>query len=500
MGNGRHIASKFSLLNILHYHFIERKLNSWLGYFLMIVIGLGLSYVTAVIDYKAGVAVVAGFASLSLLFLFFKFPYFGFYFTLAFSSLVVELWRLIDLPWGNVVDPMIVLAFLATIIRYDFRREIGKQFWSNPMTISLYILFGYSIIEAFNPSMGSMLGWTSYFRKEITYFIFYAIAYCLLNSKKQVLNFIYFTITLSTVLAIYACKQQIFGYAPFEMWSIMKGGPMAYQLLFQGGLLRKFSVFSDPATSGILFASTTMQCVLLLIRDSNNKRRVWWAIASILNILAYSFSGTRTATMMIIVGIAFYSLVTLYEKRTLVFMIFCTMFFWAMYVSPFQNVVTNRIRTTFNGTKDESAAIRDYDRHQIQPYLFDHPMGGGIFTTWAEGPKYNPTHPLAKFMPDSGYAKMLAEQGSIGLALLLLTYLIQMRQGLKNFYKARDPEVRNHYIAIITMVFTLMVAQYAQMAISQYPIMLYYYAFLAVLYKFISYENPVINQEKLQTT
>jgi len=162
-------------------------------------------------------------------------------------------------------------------------------------------------------------------------------------------------------------------------------------------------------------------------------------------------------------------------------------------MAPNQNVVTARIKTTFDGTTDASAATRDYDRHQIQPYLFEHPLGGGIFTSGAEGPKYNHGHPLELFQPDSGYAKMMAEQGAIGLALLLISYLLIMRQGIKNFYKVRDPEIQNHYIALLAMVFSVLVGQYGQMAISQYPLLLYYHAFLVVFYKLKFYDSPEPN-------
>jgi putative inorganic carbon (hco3(-)) transporter len=499
MGNGSTIKTSLSFKDLIWYHFIEKKLNTGLGYLLVFVMGTAVAYGTTLLDYRIGPIIVGIVGSIMLVIAFLKFPYFGFYFTIAYSAVIVELMRLIDLPFGIFIDPMTALVLLGTILKYDLSSQIDKKFWTNPISIALYILFGYYLIEAFNPAMYSRLGWISFFRKQISFYIFYFIAYCLLNSKERIINFLYFTIGLSTVLAAYACKQQWLGYADFEMRAILKGGPMAYQLLFQGGLLRKFSTLADPATSGILFAATAMQCIILLIRDSNKKRRLWWLIAAVFNILGYSFSGTRTATLMIVAAIGFYSIATLYEKRTLKFLIFSILIFYGLLVAPYQNVVTNRIRTTFDGTKDASAAVRDYDRHLIQPYLFDHPMGGGIYTSGAEGPKYNPGHPLETFQPDSGYAKTLAEQGEIGLALLLLTYLIVMRQGIRNFYRARDSEIAGHYIALLVMLFSILVGQYAQMAISQYPILLYYYAFLVVFYKLIQYDSPETNNENSQT-
>jgi hypothetical protein len=493
MANGFIIGISSRIRSTLWYHFIEKKMNTWLGYLIMTIIGVWIAYVCTLLDYRLGPTFVAIAVSVMLVISFIKYPYFGFYFTIAYSSIVVTLARLSDLPWGIFIDLMIALVLLGTILKYDLTREIDKNFWTNPASISLYILFGYYVIEFFNPAMYSQLGWLSFFRKQITYFIFYFIAYCLLNSKERFYYFLYFIIGLNTLLAVYCCKQQWFGYANFEMQAIMRGGALGYQLLFQGGFLRKFSTFSDPATSGILFAATAIQCIILFVRDANKKRKIWWFIASVFNILGYSYSGTRTATMMVMAGILFYAIATLYEMRTMKFLAVCIIIIYGLMMAPNQNVVTARIKTTFDGTTDASAATRDYDRHQIQPYLFEHPLGGGIFTSGAEGPKYNHGHPLELFQPDSGYAKMMAEQGAIGLALLLISYLLIMRQGIKNFYKVRDPEIQNHYIALLAMVFSVLVGQYGQMAISQYPLLLYYHAFLVVFYKLKFYDSPEPN-------
>ena len=90
-------------------------------------------------------------------------------------------------------------------------------------------------------------------------------------------------------------------------------------------------------------------------------------------------------------------------------------FLTLMYM-PFNPPAIGRIRSTFTqGNKDASAIIRDVNRHRVQPYLYEHPMGGGIFTCIPEGTKYNAGHYLEKFPPDSGYMKVFAEQGWIGL-------------------------------------------------------------------------------------
>jgi len=474
----------------LRYHFLEKKLNTYFGYFFLLLIGILMTYGVAVIDIKIGLVTVFFITGLLLLVLIIKHPYFGFYFLIVFASLTVTIDRLVNLPVpsGMLIEVFNYFAFLSVLLNYNLKKNINLRFWTNPISIGQYILFAYYLIELFNPEMISQLGWFSFFRKQISYFVFYYMCYCLLDSKEKIIYFVRFMICFTSILALYACKQQWFGYAAFEMRYI---GTDGISLLLQAGLLRKFSVFSDPSTSGILFASIAMLCIILYIRTTNKKEKIWLAIAAVTNLLGYSFSGTRTATLMILMGIILYCISTLYEKRTIIFMVVCAGFIFSLFVLPFQTPVTYRIKSTFEGTKDASASLRDFDRNQVQPYIQAHPLGGGIFTCGFEGPKYSKGHYLEYLQPDSGYMKTLAEQGEIGLAILLIFYFIVMRHGFHFFFRVKDPEIQNYYIGLLAMMFTLLVAQYSQMAIYQYPVTLYFYATLIIFIKLADFDKAV---------
>jgi cell division protein FtsW (lipid II flippase) len=125
-------------------------------------------------------------------------------------------------------------------------------------------------------------------------------------------------------------------------------------------------------------------------------------------------------------------------------------------------------------------------------------MGGGIFTSGGEGNKYNKGHYLEYLQADSGYLKLLAEQGAIGLTLLLIFYFVLMRHGYYLFYRSRNEETRTYYIGLLVMMFTLMVAQYAQMAITQYPVVLYFYGTLVIFIKLADFDNSEQPAKSLQ--
>jgi putative inorganic carbon (hco3(-)) transporter len=488
MGNELYIKG-FSLSRFLRYHFVERKLNTQFGYCFLALVALGLSFEIATFSSfvaPISLAVAVGF----LIFIaMMKWPYFGFYFLLVFSSCTIVIDRILNLPVPSwiLVDVFTYYGLLSILLKYNLKNNIDRRFYTHPITVAMYVLFFYYIIELFNPEMYSGLGWASFFKKQVSYFVFYYMCYCLLDSKAKIIFLVRFMIGLSTILALYACKQQWFGYAGFELRSIGTGE--GYSLLMQGGLLRKFSVFSDPAASGICFASIVMLCIILIFRGQNKKERQWLSVAMIVNLLGYSYSGTRTATLMIVSGILLYCLSVIFERRTVNFLLCAVGLFVLLMVFPYQNVVTNRIRSTFAGTNDASASIRDYDRHQVQPYIQAHPMGGGIFTVGVEGMKYNQGHYLEFLQADSGYMKTLGEQGPIGLALLLIFYFVVMRVGFRNFYRVQDPEIRTYYIGLLVMMFTLLVGQYSQMAISQYPTVLYFYAIMVIFIKLADFDQ-----------
>jgi putative inorganic carbon (HCO3(-)) transporter len=494
MGNTAYLK-RSSIRQWLRYHFLEKKLNTQFGYLFFSCIAVLLAAGIVLLDLTTGPIVLVVFGSLLLCIAFMKNPYFGFYFLLAFSSVTITIDRLVTLPLpsGTLIEILTYLLLFSVLLKFDLKKNINMRFWTNPITMALYILFAYYLVELFNPEMFSQVGWFSFFRKQVSYFAFYYLCYCLLDSRARIIYFVRFMIVLSTVLALYACKQQWFGYAGFELAWIGTGN--GFTLLLQAGMLRKFSVFSDPATSGILFAAITMLSVILYYRSTGKKEKIWLGFAIFINLLGYSYSGTRTATLMIVAGILIYCISTIYERGTVKFLLYSLLAFTALILNPHQNAITNRIRSTFEGTKDPSAALRDYDRRQVQPYIQAHPMGGGIFTSGGEGNKYNAGHYLEYLQADSGYLKTLAEQGAIGLVFLLTFYFIIMRRGFHYFFRAKDPEVRTYYIGLLVMMFTLMVAQYSQMAISQYPVVLYFYATLVIFIKLADFDIPELPAE-----
>ena len=150
---------------------------------------------------------------------------------------------------------------------------------------------------------------------------------------------------------------------------------------------------------------------------------------------------------------------------TILVSIFLGMFIW---FAPIYNPTLNRIRSTFD-TKEASLNVRDINRAYIQPYVHSHPLGGGIATSGVDGMRFNKGHILAGFPTDSGFLRVAVEQGWVGLALNILFFLVILYQGIHFYFVMRIAEYKTYVIAIICTIFSIIVTQYSQVSIGQFP-------------------------------
>ena len=65
------------------------------------------------------------------------------------------------------------------------------------MTWMLMAVMGYYLLQAFNPNMLSKIGWLFFVRKQVSFLLFYFIAFVLLNSFERIKAFLKFWIFLA---------------------------------------------------------------------------------------------------------------------------------------------------------------------------------------------------------------------------------------------------------------------------------------------------------------
>lgn len=446
---------------------------------------IGIAYVTSTFGNVAGYAIMFATIGICICAVTLFFPFFGYYVAIIFSFFLFDIQRLIrvDLPLGTFVDVLIYLVFLAIIFR---KIQTKEPFWKYcyHVIVAVYVMvLLYSVIEIFNP-MGAP--WSISFviyRRFVTLIIFLYCSIQLFETREQMIRFLKIYFIFVMIAALYGCYQEWFGYPAYEMRSIMSNPQGERLLSLGGGRYRKFSFFASPTDFGLLMSA----CVLMLLVFFLNggfklKRRIYLLIGMVICALAMSYSGTRTATMTLVIGIMLYVGMTITNRRTLIFTsIFAGLFIFLIYGPIYGNATINRLRSTFDLSEDESYKVRDVNRHSIQPFIYDNPLGGGLGTSGVGSSAYVPGHPLADFPSDSGLLRNAVEYGWVGIIVLYLTYVVLLQQSVHAYFTSRNKKNRLLLLAATIALFSYIVAQYAQVAIGMIPSVFLIYALVAMV-------------------
>lgn len=483
---------RFALENRTRWFKGTKLLDSPVAYIIMLVIAALISAVIGFVDYRAGLVIIAGLiGGMTTLICLFN-TRLGFIITMVFSFFMFYIKRMADdaIPTGVAVDVLIAVTFIGAYYRKTIHKQLLWEYYTNPITYIYLLYIGFLMIELFNPSMYSVSGWVFTMRKFFNFLMIYFVGLHVFNSMKDVKYFMKLWVILSVIAGAYGCFQQWFGLLGFETDWVMSD-PIRYKLYYQGGEIRKFSFLSDPTIYGILMAITIVYTIALILNEENSRKR-WLLIGgTMLMTLGMAYSGTRTAYFIIPAGIMVYALMTINNRKTLLFLASFLLFFMVLIFGPFySNNTVNRIRTSFELSDDESLNVRDKNREMIRPYMLSHPIGGGVATSGVLGLQYNPGHPLAGFPPDSGYLRAALETGYVGLAFTLLMFFITLQIGVKNYYRSRSKEIRTIYVGIVASMYAFMIAQYAQVAIGQMPGAFFFYGAMAIIVRLKYFESP----------
>lgn len=445
----------------------------------LLLASLGSAFLFAEGFNKIPLFIIAGLISLIILYYCLVHPYIGFYIVTTISYFTAYPERILktSLPISTGIEILMVLLFIGSHL--FIRKKIDQSnFYKSAITFAFLLYLLFTCIEFFNPNMYSIAGWFFFLRRFIMFMFIYIVAYRLFDTTDKLKSFFKFWLFLAFITAAYACFQQWFGLLPFEM-DYLRSNPHEYRLYFQGGTIRKFSFVSDPTTLGILEGSSSVFLLILLINEKKAKKRALFFLVFFVLVLGMTFSGTRTTNIMLPSALCLYALITITNKTTLitVFVFFLAAAF--ILFGPIQNATINRIRSTFD-KKEESGEVRDINRKYIQPYIYSHPIGGGISTSGVLGEKYNPGHPLAGFPPDSGLLLAAIELGWIGYALTILVYILILYQCIHYYFQTNNEKNKVFIAAITGSIFSIIITQYSQVTIGQLPTALFFYAALAM--------------------
>ncbi len=405
----------------------------------------------------------------------------GMYLVFIYGCIFSSLSRLlnVNLPYGVVYDLIIALTFIAMIIKV--KNKEGFQWKTNEPIVILQITFiGYFILQIANPNSVSLMAWFDATRFLIIFILFYIFIH-LFNKKENIRHFTNMWVFVGLMVALYGIFQEYFGLRNFE-YKWLTSDPIRFELYHIWGHIRIFSTLSDPSAYGLFLAFCGTGSLILAVGPVNFMQRAFYLSSAIIMYFGMSFSGTRTAYAMILVGIALFIIANLRNSKILIASLVLVSIFVILMVGPFYSGPIQRMRSTFEFSEDASMHVRDAKRIRLQSYVKSHPIGGGLNTAGNEGLNYSRGHPLAGFYsPDSGYLRTALELGWIGLFIVIALNTAIMIKGIRNYFYLKDPQLKSYSMAYLVPFLGLSVAHYTQDALYQKPINILVMATIALM-------------------
>ena len=458
---------------------------------LLLLISVAVTYLIANQGIMIGVFVLLASIGVVLVAGILKDYRIGFYFIFFMGVFMFYIDRLVYVPFpmGTIYDALIVLVFFSLMVE---RRHHDWSSFKNPVTIAFFVLIVYQVLQLFNPSANSVLAWIVSLRNNVS-FLIYIICFQMFSSFKEVKRFTIVWIGIALLTGLYGIYQRLFGLTGFEeAW--MNASPELVNLYVIWGQLRTFSFLSDPSVFGLFTGASALAAMVLAMGPFKAQYRILYAIIMVILVVAMSYSGTRTAIALVVVGLAFYITIMLHSRRTFIAGTIVVFMGLALLFGPFYGGTMSRLRSTFKASEDPSMAVRDFKRLQFQEYIQTHPIGGGLYTVGHNGERYSKGHELAgKWDPDSGYLLTALETGWIGLVIFQGLFCAVLIMGINSFFSMNDPVLRTYILVYIVPFMALSVAHFTQDAMFSKPTNVIIYATYALVIKIATLEKKLFS-------
>jgi len=434
---------------------------------------------TIFLKIEIGIIIISLSLLIPLIIIDFKYPLFGFLLTFILASIVFLIKRFIDIPSGAIVEFQFFFILIGIFSNSIYRNHLNKKI-KTFLSILIIIWIIYQFFQFLNPYSHSILAWLFSLRNIFSFLSLYIIGATLFKEYKA-LRYLFITwFVIALVASLYALFQEFFGLPDFD-YNWVTSDERRTELHYIQGRWRKWSFLSDSSSFGMFMSFSFIVFAIIGIESKNWKTKLVIFPVITLMLLSLSFSGTRTAYAMIPLGILFYIILTIHKKNTLIIALLSFLSFFIILYIPINNKILIRIRSTFSPSTDASMNVREINRAKIQPYIYSHPIGGGVNMTGPDGEIFAPHHRLAGFPPDSYYVKIALELGFIGLFIIMLIFITAMINAVSNYYNVEMKNKKFIFAALSSGFFAITIAGYTQESIDQLPYGLVLYASIAIM-------------------
>ncbi len=431
----------------------------------LLVASIAFSLIIAKLGLIAAALILVVLIGMPLVFSVVAYPQVGILVLLVAAYLLMWVIRMgVDFPLGTLMDGLEVLLLLGFFIKQ--KSDPDWSFLKSPIGKIIAIWLVYNILEVANPAAASVFSWLYTIRTVAAVMLLYFVFVYQIKSVSFIRTVLKVWIALSLFAAVYAFKQEHFGFFDFEK-SILTD-PLMVSLLFINGVWRKFSIFSDPVCFSYNMVISSLLCICLITGTFRTWKKTILLLLALFFLLNMLYSGTRGAYVLVPAALVLIVVLN-YSQKVLIVSIITGMLIGILIIIPTSNPTIYRFQTAFKPSTDPSYNLRAANQKKIKPYILTHPFGGGLGATGVWGQRFAPNSFLANFPPDSGYVRVAVELGWIGLFLICMLMFVILKTGIKNYFLIKDPELKSYCMAATVIVFVLNIGNFPQEAIVQFP-------------------------------
>ncbi|WP_188750694.1 O-antigen ligase family protein [Parapedobacter defluvii] len=325
-----------------------------------------------------------------------------------------------------------------------------------------------NILQLFNPQAVSIMGWLHEVRFTMLNWLLIApLAFILLDTRKDLNNFLKLIIILSVISTIYGMKQLFLGVSAGEQaW--LESGPKFTHVLF--GQLRVFSFYTDAGQFGASQAHIGLIALILAFGPFKRWKKICLFICAGILLYGMLISGTRGALFALVSGGA---AAIFLSKKFKIFIIgslalLCFIAFLKYTTIGQGSYQIRRLRTALN-PEDASLNVRFENQQKLRTILADLPFGGGVGVSGSNGTLYNPDKILSTIPPDSYWVKVWVMYGITGMTIwfIINMYLIGKCCGI--VWRIRDDSLRVKLIALTSGSIGIFICSYGNEVINGFP-------------------------------
>ena len=459
-------------------HSMLDRLNSPMGYGILLLCSLGIGTAIALTGIKTAILILVGMVALPIVYILVVYPRIGITIFLTMAYLIMWFLKMgVPFPLGTLMDGMEALFILGLLLKIKKKPE--WHLFKGPVGTMILLWIVYNIVEVANPSAESRLAWVYTVRSVAVVMVMYFVFVFNIRTKEFIKFIFKLWLGLALFAAAYAWKQEHIGFFPFED-RYLHSDPGIAGLLFIGGVWRKFSIFSDPVVFAYTMAVSSLMCFGLMTGPLPTKKKLILLGMAMFYIMNMLYSGTRGAYVLIPAAMILFAILK-YNKKVMMAAVVAAAFFVIIINIPTSNYTLFRFQSAFKPSNDASYNLRKMNQKRIQPYILSHPLGGGLGATGEWGLRFAPWSYLAHFPPDSGYVRVAVEMGWIGLFILCFLMFTILRTGINNYYHIRDPELKSWCLGLTMVIFAFNIGNFPQEALVQYPSNVYFYLVTALI-------------------